>query len=395
MRLIERYLFRQLLWPTLGAVTALSAVALLSQTLATLDVMVDQRQSLLVFLKIVALGMPAMLIIVLPIALFVAALIALNRLHTEQEIVVCFAGGMSRWRVVSPAIRLAVVAALITLVANLWVQPWCAREVRAELFRIRTDLAASLVRPGEFAQPAPTLTVYAQSQDARGVLHNVFIHQQRGDGGAAVFDGASGVIGKQGDKPVLLLRDGSQQQFSRDGVLNYLSFDDYVFDLSPYLDTSEVVTYKISDRYLHELLFPDKRQTWVKHNRKKLVAEAHARLSAPLYNITFVLLALHAVIGGAFSRVGYSRRILAASGAALVIRILGFGAEAACDGATWLNLLQYAVPLAPAWWAARRLFGAGVATEGMQTLGGPPRGSGAAPTGARAQGGLTPLGAHS
>ncbi len=389
MRLIDRYLFRQLLWPTLGAVSALAAVALLSQTLATLDIMVDQRQSAWVFLKIVALGMPAMLVIVLPIALFVALLIAMNRLHTEQEIVVCFAGGVSRWRVVAPALRLATVAALLTLVVNLWVQPWCAREVRRELFRIRTDLAASLVRPGEFAQPAPNLTVYAQSVDSRGELHNVFIHQARGDGGASVFDGARGVIGRQGDKPVLLLRNGSQQQFSKTRVLNYLTFDDYVFDLSPYLDTSEIVNYKITDRYLHELLFPDKRQNWVRHNKKKLLAEAHARLSAPLYNITFVLLAVHAVIGGAFSRVGYARRILAASGAALVIRILGFGAEAACDGAPWLNLLQYAVPLGPAWWAARRLFGSGVAGADMKALGGPPDAA-ARP---RAAGGLQPLGA--
>ncbi len=391
MRTIDRYLSRQLLWPTLGAVAALAAVALLSQTLATLDVMVDQRQSFWTFLKIVALGMPAMLVIVLPIALFVAALISLNRLHTEQEIVVCFAGGMSRWRVIAPALRLATVVALFILVANLWVQPWCARTVRTELFRIRTDLAASLVRPGEFAQPAPNLTVYAQSVDSSGVLHNVFIHQNRGDGGSAVFDGATGVIGKQDDKPVLLLRNGSQQQFGKDRVLNYLTFADYVFDLAPYLDVSEVVTYKISDRYLHELVFPDKRQTWVRNNRKKLVAETHARLSAPLYSFTFIMLALHAVIGGAFSRVGYGRRILAASGAALAIRILGFGAEAACDGAPILNILQYAVPLLPVWWTARRMFGGRIANGEMRELGGPS--STAPPARSRAgAGGLTPLG---
>ena len=75
-----------------------------------------------------------MLSIVLPIALFVASLITLNRLHTEQEIVVCFAGGMSRWRVIcSPSIRLAVIfAALITLVVNLWVAPWCYSELRQD-----------------------------------------------------------------------------------------------------------------------------------------------------------------------------------------------------------------------------------------------------------------------
>src|SRR5579875_1404837 len=174
MRLIERYLFRQLLWPTLATTLALGAVALLSQTLSEIDVLVNQHQPIGVFLKLVGLSLPQMIAMVLPISLFVAALIALNRLHTEQEIVVCFAGGMSRWRVISPAIRLAVLCALVSLVINLWITPWCYRETREELFKIKTDLVSSLVRDGQFNQPSPGLTVYAQYTDRAGLLHNVF-----------------------------------------------------------------------------------------------------------------------------------------------------------------------------------------------------------------------------
>ena len=56
MRLIDRYLLRQLLGPTLVAAAALSAVALLSQSLSALDLIVNQRQSALVFLKITLLA---------------------------------------------------------------------------------------------------------------------------------------------------------------------------------------------------------------------------------------------------------------------------------------------------------------------------------------------------
>src|SRR5437868_1186602 len=162
MRLIDRYLLRQLLGPTLLATAALSAVALLSQSLSALDYIVNQRQSALVFIKITLLYMPQLINMILPIAVFVAALVALNRLHTEQEIVVCFAGGMSRWRVISPAMRLAAGVAFVMLLLNLWVQPAAYREMRRELFDVKTDLAATLVREGEFAHPAPGLTVYAQ-----------------------------------------------------------------------------------------------------------------------------------------------------------------------------------------------------------------------------------------
>ena len=87
--------------------------------------------------------------------MFVAALVALNRLHTEQEIVVCFAGGMSRWRVISPAMRLARHRRLPgpdhEPVHPAAFRGPCARR----LFAVRTDLAATLVREGEFTEPAP------------------------------------------------------------------------------------------------------------------------------------------------------------------------------------------------------------------------------------------------
>lgn len=386
MRLIERYLFRQLMAPTLAATAALGAVAILAQSLETLNIIVNQRQSTLTFLKIIMLSMPQLISLVLPIALFVAALIALNRLHTEQEIVVCYAGGMSRWSVTSPAFRVATMATVLSLALNLWIAPWALREMRTELFRVRTDLAASLVRDGEFTNPAIGLTVYAQSVNAEGQLQNIFIDQAKAEGGSSTFTAKNGAIVKRNGQPALLMRDGSNQQFNKAGVLNFLAFDEYVFDLAPYLEQEALLTYKVSDRYPHELASPDLTQTWEQSNRKKLLAELHFRLSSPLYNFTFVALALAGVLGGSFSRLGYARRIAIVAGIALVTRIFGFGAQAACNGSVWLNVLQYLIPIVPAWIALRQLYGEGGSVlGGFKSLGG----------GSSSGGGLQPLGAAS
>lgn len=356
MRLIETYLFRQLLGPTLAATAALGAVAILSQTLTFLDILVDQRQGLMVFLKVVLLTLPQMLAMVLPLGLFVAALMTLNRLHTEQEIVVCYAGGLSRWNVTAPAFRLGVLAALVTLVVNLWVQPLAMRSLRDELFRVKTDLAASLIREGEFNSPSKGLTVYAQSVDHEGLLKNVFIDEEKPNGDSSTFIADRGLVTSRDGKPVLLLRKGSNQQYSAKNVLNYLAFEEYVFDLSPYADRGEVLNYKISDKYLHELLYPDPRNESDWRNRKKFQAEAHYRLSSPIYNISFVALALYGVIGGAFSRVGYGRRIALVGAGAAVTRIVGFAVQAACGNAPALNLLQYLIPIIPIVYVALRLY---------------------------------------
>lgn len=355
MILVERYLFRQLSIPVLGAMAALTAVAVLSQTLSALDVIVQHGQSPWTLIKITALAMPPLLALILPVALFVGALIALNRLQTEQEVVICFAAGMSRWRVIAPALRLATIFTLISLVLTVWVQPMTFRQLRLEYYRVKTDLAATLVRGGQFVQANQGLTVYVQSVDQNGLLRNPFIYVPN-PGGAQAFAAQEGRITKHGETPALVLRRGSTEEFSRAGVLNYLAFDEYVFDLTPYIPTDQPFRYKASDLWLHELFFPNLTLPWEQKNRRHYLAEAHSRLSAPLYNLSFMALALAGVLGGPFSRMGYGRRIARAAAAAVFVRIVGFGVTAGCESLEWLNVVQYLVPLAPIWLSMRSLF---------------------------------------
>lgn len=356
MRLIERYLFRQLLTPTLLAAAALGGVGLLSQSLGRLDIIIEQRQTAWIYLQVIFLAMPQLMNLILPIAIFVAALVGLNRLQTDHELVVCQAGGMSRWRLISPAIKLAVLAVLVGLLVNLWIQPASYRAMREIVTAAKTDLAATLVREGEFTEPAPRLTVYGQTVEPDGKIRNLFIHQRKPDGGATTYTAREGRITYRGGDPVLVMRHGSNQEFSTTGVLNYLSFEEYALELSPFINTSDTVIYKASDRYLHELFFPDLSQPYEKKNRDKLLAEGHSRLASPLYSLTFMAMALAAVMGASFSRLGYGRRIAVTGAAAAVVRIIGFAVQAASEDSPMLNILQYLIPLAATAWAFGQLY---------------------------------------
>jgi len=258
--------------------------------------------------------------------------------------------------VISPAIRLASTIAVLALLMNLWVQPLAYRALREVLFNIKTDLAATLVREGEFTEPVPGLTVYAQNIDNKGEMHNLFIHEMKDDGSSTTYMANSGHIAKRAGGPVLLLRDGSTQAFSPRGVLQFLTFNEYPFQLSELNNTDQLIRYKPSDRYLHELFAPDLQQGWEQRNRKALLAEGHARVATPLYNIAFMAMALSAILGGGFSRLGYTRRIAIVGGLAALVRIAGFVAQSASEGNVWLNLLQYAIPLVATAVALRSIF---------------------------------------
>ena len=352
---VQRYLFKELTVPTLAATAALAGVAVLSSSLPLLTVVVSQRQAAWLFIELVALTIPNLIAFVLPIATFVAMLFTINRLHTEQEIVVCFAAGMSRWQVVGPAMRLSAWAAMVMLVISLWIAPLCGRISRAELFRARTDLVGSLVKEGQFSENPGGLTVYAQRIDAENVLHNLFIHQLHPDRSSATYDARTGVILKRAGSPVLVMRDGSNEQFSPTGTLNYLRFDEYTLDLSPYANTTDELAYKPSDMYLHELVFPDRHAHLNRPLRKKMTAEWNSRLTSPIYIPLFVLIAFIAVLGGPFSRLGYARRIAGAGLAALVLRLLGVTMEALSESTPALNALQWLVPLIAVAVAARMM----------------------------------------
>lgn len=355
MKIIDRYLFRQLAAPVAVAIGALTLIAVLGQSLGQLDLIVERGQDAWTLTKVTFLAMPQVVTLVLPIGVLVGALLALNRLHSEHEIVVCFAGGMSRWGVIDPAMRLAALVALLALASNLFVQPAAMRAMREELHGVRADLAAILVREGEFVEGAPGLTIYTQRVDQNGLMRNLFIHVEKSDG-ATLYDAAEGRITTLEGRPVMILSEGSSSEFSGAGVLNYLSFDDYVVELGDYAVQADALHFKESDRWLSELFFPNPANEWEMGNRLKLLAEAHARLASPLYVFAFMAVALAAVIGGSFSRTGYGRRIAIASAVAITVRLLGFAVLSACGSNGWLNVLQYLLPIALAWFALRPLF---------------------------------------
>ena len=355
MTLIQGYLFRQIARPVAGACAALTGIGILSQSLDQLQVIVERGQSVWVMIKLTLLAVPQLLAVIVPIGMFVGALMALTRLQREQELTAIFASGVTRWSAIRPAIRLAVMAALVTLAITTVVQPWGQRQARAEAFAIRTDLAAVLIEEGRFVQGPDGLTVYVQQIEQNGLLKNLFVYIEKGDK-VTTWDASEARFGRIDGAPVLTLLNGSRQSYSSRGVLEYWSFGRTVVDLSPYANLTDQIRYKPSDLYLPQLLNPSPRDLESVGSAGELMAEAHSRLSAPLYALMAMAMALTAIMGGPFSRTGYGLRIAKAAAAFLIVRVAGYGIVSASAWNGWLNLLQYVLPLVATAIALRLLF---------------------------------------
>ncbi|MBI1400405.1 LptF/LptG family permease [Hyphomonas sp.] len=344
MTKIQAHLFRQVLQAVVIIVGGLVMMALLAQGLSRTDLILENRQSALTYFYIVMLGSPQVVALLTPLAIFVGAVWSLNRIHKDSEIVVAQAAGMTRWQVASPIMRLAVMCAVLHLGVNLWVQPAAQRTMREAVAMARADLAAALIRPGQFTTNGERLTFYAREQ-VGGELRGVLISDMTDpDYPTDILARSAALVSVEG-KPTLLLRDALSQQLDSNQQLSILEFDQYMFDLTEFMKEDSELILKASDKYLYELVFVDRKNYFENKEADSFMAEANARLTTPLLNIVMALLAILAILGGDFSRQGYGRRIGYATGAAALVLVVQLALQSAAADDPVLNIAQWAVPL--------------------------------------------------
>ena len=344
MNTISAYVFRQALGPLLAILGALAAIAILTQGLNQLDIIVTNRRAGFAFAWVTILALPQLISLILPMAVFIAVVYALNRMHSESEIAVLYGAGVSRQRLARPIMQLAVLAALTHLAINVVIQPASFKERREVFYELRTDIASSLIEEGSFTYPAEGLTLYARSRGSGGELRDLLIHDERPELPITYTARAGAIVTIEGE-PAIVMRDGQVQRQTEEGAVDVLDFDRYVLQFGAVFDEPEIFFLKASDRDLYDLFFPDLTSHYDQRNVDSFLAEAHARLSSPLLNIALAMIALAGVLVGEFSRRGYGKRIMWAAIIALSVRLAALVAQAAAADDAKLNVLQYALPL--------------------------------------------------
>lgn len=341
----QRYIFVQIFWPVLGVLAGLCLMALLSQSLTQLDLILVKRQSFLALLWITVLSLPQVIALILPLALFFATVYALNRLLDDQELVVGYATGMSFFELAAPVLRVTFIAMLGHLALTTHLQPMAFREIRATFKAVAADVAAAIIRPGQFLEPVAGLTVYSRNTH-QGSLEGVLIHDVRIPAEPVTFTAERARLFSLRGAPAFVLQDGEYQRRRQTGEIDFGSFERYSLELPELQPKGEFFVLKPSDRFLGEMFYPDRTYFYDQRQIPKLLAEGHFRLSSPLYDLALVAIAMAALLGGEFSRRGNRSRILIASALALLVRLGALGIQTIGIENPERNWLQYGVPLA-------------------------------------------------
>src|SRR4051794_12868877 len=210
---ISRYIVRTTFGAFLLVLGSLTSVIWVTHILRDIDLVTNQGQTVFVFLGVTALLVPALVLIIAPLAFMLAVAHALNKLNTDSEIIVMNAAGMSPWRIFFPFFVVALIVSTLVGAISAYIAPKCLRELRTVLTRVRADLITNIIQPGRFTSlEGGRLTFHIRERRSNGELVGIFIDDRRDVSERATILAERGQIVENETGTFLVLDQGSVQR---------------------------------------------------------------------------------------------------------------------------------------------------------------------------------------
>lgn len=321
LRRYNHYMISLLVWPTLLVTVSLTSIVWLTQALRFIDFIVNRGLSIGSFLYLTALLIPSLLLLILPIALFVAVVFAYNKLASDSELVVMKAAGLSPIQLVKPVVVVGAVVMCMCYVMSLYLMPLTKRQFKEAQTFLRDNYASVLLQEEVFNTPVDGLTVFIRQREDDGTLSGILVHDSRIIGQTTTMMAEKAQLMQSPTGPQFYLIKGQRQE-KRNGTVTWLDFDSYSIDLSFYTKQAKARVIGQEELFLGDLLNP-KGVSASRANKYK--AEAHQRLTWPLYGLLLPLVAATVLLRGEFNRRGQWKIITSLCFAAVVLVVLVFG----------------------------------------------------------------------
>jgi lipopolysaccharide export system permease protein len=339
---IDRYIFRTTLASFALVLVSLTGVIWITQALRGIDLMTSQGQTIVTFLGITGLVIPALVLIISPIALMIAISHTLNKLATDSEIIVMNAAGLSPFRLFRPFLYVTLVVAIMVAFIASFLAPDGMRRIKQWDAEITADVLTNVLQPGRFAQLDPNLTVRIRERQPGGVLAGIFVDDRRDPKERVSIIADHGTVLKTDGGSFLILEDGNLERFEvgkRDPAL--VAFGRYAFDMSKFSNQGHDVTLGIRERYLWELLWPAPADPVYLELPGQFRAELHDRFLAPIYPLAFAAMTFAFLGAPRTTRQSRNFSITSSILAVFVVRIAGFACSVMTVKSPLAPIVQY------------------------------------------------------
>ena len=214
LRILDRYILREVVVSWLGVTGVLLAILITNQVASVLARAAESGYPRGVVLELISLAVVQNVSVILPVGLLLGVVLALGRLYHDSEMTAAQACGAGSRIVLIPVLGFTAVLAVGVGLLSLKVAP-------AATGRILT-LRSEALRAGQFAPIAAgsfrtfgggSTVVYAQDTDKDGTLRRVFVERDRGDHlEVALAQRAIHAYSEDGNLQVITLYDGERYE---------------------------------------------------------------------------------------------------------------------------------------------------------------------------------------
>lgn len=302
LRLIDRYILRQLIIALFALTGGAVALIWLTQSLHFVSMVVQHGLSLGAFLHLTLLMVPTLIGVILPISTFLVILFVYHKLAGDRELTVMRAAGVSPLTLARPGLICALLATITAYTLSLWLSPVSYHAFHRYEFEIRNRVAAFLLEEGVFTPISSSMTIYVQTHEADNVFDGVLIQDNRLPNKPTTILAEQAVMVPHGNALNLVLYNGSRQGIdSQTGQLGTLDFQHDTIELStPHAHNG--TDQDAAELSLHALFAPPSYVPARYHS--KLAVEGWTRLTTPLSTFSYAIIGLVCALRGRFSRYG-------------------------------------------------------------------------------------------
>jgi lipopolysaccharide export system permease protein len=183
MRIVDRYLVREIFPPFATGVLVFTFVLLMSQFLRLVEMIVNKGVGIGQALLLVSYLLPSILVMTVPMSTLLGCLAAFGRLTADNEITALKSAGQSLWRLSLPVVFFSVLAGGLTLWMITDALPRSNQAFRTLMFDIVRSRAAIGFRERVFNDEFDGLIIYVNSvpPGENPLMKGVMIHDYRGE----------------------------------------------------------------------------------------------------------------------------------------------------------------------------------------------------------------------
>ncbi|GBD26620.1 hypothetical protein HRbin30_01956 [bacterium HR30] len=243
MALFQRYLLRQLLFPTVASISVLAALLLVARLVKITSLLINRGLSLGEVMHLLLLLTPSFLEFSLPMGILIGTFLTLGRLAADGELIGAQACGVRPLELIAPLLVVGGVAALCTGVISLHLRPASRAATVRYLESLSLKRASAVLQEQVFFDQLPGIVVYAERIQERGrVLKGVFLADQRTPGKRMTIISKYGyLVSPDGrdEETILRLEDGILFSWNgRADTYEVSRFETFDWNLSESVDRS-------------------------------------------------------------------------------------------------------------------------------------------------------------